>query len=129
MMVRRAILRIRARATSGFTRLPEREAPRHGIDTSKKSFQLHGATVNPEIAPTLCCGPRSMRCDGPYSLKPLRQRERASVGYAFSQRASALAVREAAQADAARLRGNSPIFRTATAFCFAASRRPRDENR
>ena len=37
-----------------------------------------------EISPTFCCGHRSMRCGGPYSLKPLRQRERASVGYAFS---------------------------------------------
>ena len=33
-----------------------------------------------EISPTSCCGRRSMRCDWPYSLKPLRR----SVDYAFS---------------------------------------------
>ena len=34
----------------------------------------------------LASGRRSARCDKAYSLKPLRQRARASVGYAFSQR-------------------------------------------
>ena len=38
----------------------------------------------PEISPTFCCERRSIRCGGPYSLKPLRQRVSASVGHAFS---------------------------------------------
>ena len=55
-----------------------------------------------------------MHCDGPYSRKPLRQRERASVGYAF---ASAYALFRSA-----KLRKQ---MRPATAlFCFAASPAP-----
>ena len=33
-----------------------------------------GPTPSPEESPIFCCGRRSMRCDWPYSLKPLRQR-------------------------------------------------------
>ena len=40
----------------------------------------HVSHPSPEISPTFCCGRRSMRCDWPYSLKPLRR----SVDYAFS---------------------------------------------
>ena len=54
-----------------------------------------------------------MRCDGPYSRKPLRQRERASVGYAF---ASAYALLRSAKLH--------KQMRPATAL----SRRPRDES-
>ena len=54
--------------------------------------------ISPAYPPPFCCGRRSARCGGPYSLKPLRQ----GVGHAFSV---------------------FPSVRPAT----AAPRRPRDE--
>ena len=66
-------------------------------------FQDEGLVPSPEISPASCCGRRSMRCDRPYSLKPLRR----SVGYAF---ASAYAL----------FRSVRPVT--------APSRRPRDES-
>ena len=48
-------------------------------------------TLNRKLSPIFCCGRQSVasrsqgrRGSGPYSLKPLRQRERASVDYAFA---------------------------------------------
>ena len=72
-------------------------------ETDPVNLQPRVRPPDPEKSPIACCGRQSIasrsqgrRGSGPYSLKPLRQRERASVGYAFSQRASALSVREAA---------------------------------
>ena len=69
---------------------------------------------SPQFSPIAYCGRRTPRGSEPYSLKPLRQRERASVDYAFSAFQS---VRPAT-----------------TAFCFALRasqlrRRPRDGDR
>ena len=58
-----------------------------------------GGGSSAEISPTSCCGRRSMRCDWPYSLKPLHR----SVDCAFS------------------------VFRSVRP-ATAPSRRPRDES-
>ena len=73
---RRPPSRTRSRTPSGSR---SRSSPRPRSASSGWSGNSDRAS-SPEISPTFCCERRSIRCGGPYSLKPLRR----SVGYAFS---------------------------------------------
>ena len=59
--------------------------PNDGDENATRRYLLTAHHCQPGyLTNFLASGRRSMRCDWPYSLKPLRQRARASVDYAFS---------------------------------------------